>query len=84
MKWLPAYVIGLGLAGCAASLAPDPGLESLSLAKVAPDSIIERAPGELALKFTCPAKKKVRMTPGTLRAQIPESASVVAVEVPCK
>ena len=51
---------------------------------VAPDSIIERAPGELALKFTCPAKKKVKMTPGTLRAQIPESASVVAVEVPCK
>ena len=51
---------------------------------VAPDSIVERAVGELVLKFTCPAKKKVKMTPGTLRAQIPESSSVVAVEVPCR
>ena len=51
---------------------------------VAPESIIERPVGELVLKFTCPAKKKVKMTPGTLRAQIPESSSVVAVEVPCR
>ncbi|MDP3152866.1 MAG: protein kinase [Archangium sp.] len=51
---------------------------------VAPDAIIERPVGELVLKFTCPAKKKVKMTPGTLRAQIPYSPSVVAVEVPCK
>ena len=51
---------------------------------VSPDSIIERPVGELVLKFTCPAKKKVKMTPGTLRAQIPESSTVVAVEVPCR
>ena len=51
---------------------------------VAPDAIIDRPVGELVLKFTCPAKRKVKMTPGTLRAQIPYSPSVVAVEVPCK
>jgi eukaryotic-like serine/threonine-protein kinase len=51
---------------------------------VAPDAIIERLPGELAVRFLCPAKKKVKMTPGTLRAQIPESAGLVAVEVPCR
>ena len=50
---------------------------------VAPDSIIERPVGELVLKFTCPSKKKVKMTPGTLRAQIPVSTTVVAVQVPC-
>lgn len=36
MKWLLAYV----LTGCAASIAPDPGLESLSLVTVAPATII--------------------------------------------
>ena len=51
---------------------------------VAPDAIIERLPGELAVKFLCPAKKKIKMTPGTLRAQIPDSTGLVAVEVPCR
>lgn len=51
---------------------------------VAPDATIERLPGELVVKFLCPVKKKVRMTPGTLRAQIPASTGLVAVEVPCR
>ena len=36
--YLAAYA--LAAAGCAASIAPDPGLESLSLARVAPDTIV--------------------------------------------
>jgi eukaryotic-like serine/threonine-protein kinase len=51
---------------------------------VAPDATLQRPVGELVLKFTCPAKKKVKMNPGTLRAQIPASDAVVAVVVPCK
>ncbi len=47
---------------------------------VPPDSVIERAPGELVVKFTCPGKKK---RASTLRAAIPESNSLVAVQVPC-
>jgi hypothetical protein len=35
-----AALASLALAGCGASLAPDPGLEGLSLAKVAPQTII--------------------------------------------
>ncbi|MFZ5444306.1 MAG: serine/threonine protein kinase [Myxococcota bacterium] len=48
-----------------------------------PDATIERAAGELVVKFVCPPKKKGRGQPGTLRAQIPQSTGLVAVEVPC-
>ncbi len=50
---------------------------------VAPDATLERTPGELVVKFTCPPKKKVKSQPGTLRAQIPEANGLVAVDVPC-
>jgi serine/threonine-protein kinase len=51
---------------------------------VTPDGFVERSPGPLVVKFVCPPKKKVKATPGTLRADIPESTGVVAVEVPCR
>jgi hypothetical protein len=50
---------------------------------VQPDAIIDRQVGELVVKFTCPAKKKFKPQPGTLRAQIPDSSAQVVVEVPC-
>ncbi|MFT3708153.1 MAG: serine/threonine-protein kinase [Archangium sp.] len=56
---------------------------SLDGKPLAPDAMLNRKPGELVLKFTCPATKKVKPPPGTLRAQIPESDSLVVVKVPC-
>jgi eukaryotic-like serine/threonine-protein kinase len=57
---------------------------SLTMGKhdIAPDSIVEVAPGELVVHFVC-EKKKGKSTPGTLRAPIPAAAGLVAVDVPC-
>ncbi len=51
---------------------------------VAPEETFERGAGELAVKFTCPPKKKGKPQVGTLRAQIPQSNALVVVEVPCR
>jgi serine/threonine-protein kinase len=51
---------------------------------VEPNGILERAPGEIVVKFTCPAKKKKGAQPSSLRATIPEGAGgLFSVPVPC-
>jgi hypothetical protein len=47
---------------------------------VEPGATIERAPGELQVKFTCPGKKKRAQS---MRATIPDSDALFLVNVPC-